>query len=128
MDASAFTIAGGSLGGYAVASIVLTHIDIALNARVQLAALWWPDRRYWRSESWEEHLDAPDEIQRAIFHEYGRYDIQFSRQNVELTSVLSQADDVISTSREYKSSHNYRSWRHCLIGGHKWILNSRHDG
>ena len=43
MDASAFTIAGGSLGGYAVASIVLTHIDIALNARVQLAALWWPD-------------------------------------------------------------------------------------
>ena len=101
MDTSAFTIAGGSLGGYAVAGIVLTHIDIALNARVQAAARWWPGRRYWRSKSWQEHLDATAEIQRSIFHEYGRYDIQFSRQNVELASVLSQADDVISTSREY---------------------------
>ena len=101
VDTSAFTIAGGSLGGYAVAGIVLTHIDIALNARVQSAARWWPGRRYWRSKSWQEHIDAPAEIQRSIFHEYGRYDIQFSRQNVELASVLSQADDVISTSREY---------------------------
>ena len=101
MDTSAFTIAGGSLGGYAVAGIVLTHIDIALNARVQSAARWWSGRRYWRSEYWQEHHDAPDEIQRAIFHEYGKYDIQFSRQNVELAIVLSQADDVISTSREY---------------------------
>ena len=127
MDASAITIDGGSLSGYAVASIALMHTVAALNAIVQKAALWWPARQYWLFESWQEHLGAPDEIERAIFHEYGRYDIHFSRQNPEIANVLSKANGVVSTSREYDGGHNYRSWRHGLIQGRQWILNSRHQ-
>ena len=111
VDASDYIIAGGSLGGYAAAGIVLIHPEIALNAIVQSAALWWPDRQYWLLESWQEHIDAPAGIKRAIFHEYGRYDIRLSQENVELANVLSQADNVTSTSREYNGGHNYLSWR-----------------
>ena len=118
VDASDYIIAGGSLGGYAAAGIVLIHPEIALNAIVQSAALWWPDRQYWLLESWQEHIDAPAGIKRAIFHEYGRYDIRLSQENVELANVLSQADNVTSTSREYNGGHNYLSWRQGLIEGH----------
>lgn len=40
--AEARTIAGGSLGGYAAAEVVLKHPEIALNAIVQSAAFWCP--------------------------------------------------------------------------------------
>ncbi len=128
VGASDYIIAGGSLGGYAAAGIVLIHPEIALHAIVQSAALWWPDRQYWLLESWQEHIDAPDGIKRAIFHEYGRYDIRLSQENVELANVLSQADNVTSTSREYNGGHNYLSWRQGLIEGHNWILNNRPQG
>jgi len=56
VDVSDYIIAGGSLGGYAAAGIVLIHPEIALNAIVQSAALWWPDRQYWLLESWQNIL------------------------------------------------------------------------
>lgn len=126
VDGSDYIIAGGSLGGYAAAGIVLIHPEIALNAIVQSAALWWPDRQYWLLESWQEHIEAPDGIHRAIFHEYGRYDIRLSQENVELANVLSQENGLTSSSREYNGGHNYLSWRQGLIEGHNWIVNSRH--
>ena len=49
-------------------------------------------------------------------------------ENLELANVLSQADDVISTSREYNGGHNYLSWRQGLIEEHNWILNNRPQG
>ena len=54
----AFTIAGGSLGGYAAAAIVLHHPEIALNAIVQSASLWWPDRHFRLLEDWVNRLQA----------------------------------------------------------------------
>ena len=119
------TIAGGSLGGYPAAGIVLKHLEIALNAIVQSAAFWWPNNDYDLLNEWNSRSASSDGPRRVIFHEYGKYDIHLSGENAKFGGVLRSQTNTVSTTKEYNGGHDYLSGRQGITKGHEWIREQR---
>lgn len=119
------TITGGSLGGSAAAGLVLKHPELALNAVIQSAAFWWPDREYALLNEWVEQSKSPDSHKRVIFHEYGKYDVHLFHENQAYGELLKIIPNITCSTRVYNGGHDYLSWRQGIAEGHRWIVNQR---